>query len=144
MSVPPNAVLKNPNTYAAKYAWKIRKRLRIPPGTKRETACAFYRLKMGHGYTKSYLHRMGRSESDKCSCGALQSPQHLLLSCRKYSRERHCLREEGETRRLSLPLLLHTTKGIAATLSFLSQTGIGTRKWHLGQVEEEEVIDNDG
>ena len=138
------AVQKNPNTYAARFAWKIRKRLSIPSGTRRETACAFYRLKTGHGYTKSYLHRTGKSESDKCSCGAVQSPQHLLLSCRRYSRERSRLKEELGTGRLSLPLLLHTSKGITATLSFLSHTGIGTRKWHLGQMEEEQELENGG
>jgi len=138
------AVQKNPNTYAARFAWKIRKRLSIPSGTRRETACAFYRLKTGHGYTKSYLHRTGKSESDKCSCGAVQSPQHLLLSCRRYSRERSRLKKELGTGRLSLPLLLHTSKGITATLSFLSHTGIGTRKWHLGQMEEEQELEDGG
>ena len=134
----PGAVQKNPSTYAARYTWKIKKRLSIPSGTKRETACAFYRLKTGHGYTKSYLHKMGKSETDKCSCGARQTPQHLLLSCSKYSKERTRLVEELETSRLLLLLLLYTKKGISATLSFLSYTGIGTRKWYLGQVEEEE------
>ena len=33
--------------------------------------------------------------------------------------------------RPTLPLLLHTTSGIEATLAFLRETGIATRKWHL-------------
>ena len=45
--------------------------------------------------------------------------------------------EELETSRLLLLLLLHIKKGISATLSFLNYTEIGTRKWYLGQVEEE-------
>ncbi|KAF2626278.1 hypothetical protein BU25DRAFT_459804, partial [Macroventuria anomochaeta] len=49
------AINCNPSTYAAQYSWWIGKRLRIPPGTRRETASAFYQLKLGHGYNKAYL-----------------------------------------------------------------------------------------
>jgi len=52
--------------------------------------------------------------------------------------------EELETSRLLLPLLLYIKKSISATLSFLSYTGIGTRKWYLGQVEEEEEPEDRG
>jgi hypothetical protein len=51
----PNAIHRNPNTYAAKYSWKTRKKLSVPTGTRREIASAFYQLKIGHGYNKAYL-----------------------------------------------------------------------------------------
>ncbi|KAF2622300.1 hypothetical protein BU25DRAFT_463046 [Macroventuria anomochaeta] len=43
-----DAIICNPSAYAAQYSWRIGKRLRIPPGTRRETASAFYQLKLGH------------------------------------------------------------------------------------------------
>ena len=133
----PMAIQKNPRTYAAKFPWRIGKKLCIPQGTKRETASAFYQLKTGHGYNKSYLHRIGKSETDSCSCGARQTPEHLLLSCKRNSEARKKLVEEMGTHRLTLPLLLHSKQGIEKTLNFLERTRIGTRKWHLGQLEEE-------
>lgn len=133
----PSAVEKNSRTYAAKFLWRIGKKLCIPQGTKREIASAFYQLKTGHGYNKSYLHRIGKSETNCCSCGAVQTPEHLLLSCRRYSEARRALMKELDTNRLTLPLLLHSKQGIAATLSFLDRTRVATRKWHLGQLEEE-------
>jgi hypothetical protein len=57
ISATPAAILRNPSTYAAKFAWKSRKKLIIPMGTKREIASAFYQLKIGHSYNKAYLHQ---------------------------------------------------------------------------------------
>ena len=131
------ATRQNPRTYAAKFTWKIRKKLCIPQGTRRETASAFYQLKTGHGYNKSYLHRFNKTETNKCSCGVLQSPEHLLLSCKNYNIERRLLVKGVGSRRPTLPLLLHSKQGIKATLKFLAQTRIGTRKWYLGQVDED-------
>ena len=137
-STPP-ATLRNPNTYAAKYSWKIRKRLSVPMGTQRETASAFYQLKIGHGYNKAYLFRIGKADSPLCSCGAKQTPEHLLLSCKWLRADRKILRDELRKAQLTLSLLLHTKQGIAATLAFLSRTRVGTRKWYLGQVEDEQT-----
>ena len=130
------AIQKNPNTYAAKYSWKIRKKLVIPTGTKRETASTFFQLKTGHGYNKAFLHRIGKSDSPLCSCGAKQTPEHLLLSCKWIREDRKILSKDLDTKHMTLPLLLHTSKGIKATLAFINRTKIGTRKWHLGQTEE--------
>ena len=132
------AVKKNPNTYAANFRWRIRKRLAVPVGTKRLTASTFYQLKLGHGYLKAYLARIRKSDSSHCSCGAIQTANHLLLSCKWYRQERRQLKETLKERHLTLPLLLHTKKGIAATLTFLESTKVATRKWQLGHEEEEE------
>jgi ribonuclease HI len=132
------ATLRNQNTYAAKYSWKTRKKLSIPTGTKREIASAFYQLKLGHGYNKAYLHRIGQADSPLCSCGAKQTPEHLLLSCKWLRADRKILREDLCNKHLTLPLLLHTKQGITATLAFIGQTKVGTRKWHLGQVAADE------
>jgi hypothetical protein len=53
---------------------------------RRETASAFYQLKLGHGYNKAYLFRIGKADSLCFSCGALQTPAcvtywSLSLNC---------------------------------------------------------------
>ena len=125
-------------TYTKKYPWKLVSKIQIPPGTKRELASSLYQLKLGHGYFKSYLYQQSRSESDLCSCGKRETPEHLLLSCSELHTARKQLMVDLKCR-LSLPLLLHTKIGIEKTLGFLKATGIATRKWHLGRsrVEEE-------
>src|SRR5277367_6814324 len=105
----------------------------VPPHTPRTTTSAFYQLKLSHGYFKSYLAKRDKS-SDLCSCGAKQTPKHLLLSCKWYKEDRKELKETLKAR-LSLKLLLHTKKGVEGTLGFLRKTGICTRKWILG-IEE--------
>jgi ribonuclease HI len=60
ISATPAAILKNPSTYSARFAWKTSKKLIIPMGTKRELASAFYQLKIGHGYNKAYLIALAR------------------------------------------------------------------------------------
>jgi ribonuclease HI len=135
----PNAIHRNPNTYASKYSWKTRKKLSVPTGTRREIASAFYQLKIGHGYNKAYLFRMGKADSPLCSCGAKQSPDHLLLSCKWFNKDRRILRQDLNNAPLTLPLLLHTKQGIQATLAFITRTRVCTRKWHLGQEPDADV-----
>jgi hypothetical protein len=101
-------------------------------GTKREIASAFYQLKIGHSYNKAYLHRTDKLDSLNCSCGAKQTPEHLLLSCKWYNSDRQILRQDLDNSPLTLPLLLHTQRGIEAALAFISRTRVGTRKWYLG------------
>jgi hypothetical protein len=133
----PKAIRRNPNTYSNKFKWKIRKRLAIPIGTRRETASTFYQLKIGHGYFKSYLAGIDKCDSSCCSCGAKQTPEHLLLSCPLFSLARKELVNNLKEKKLTLPLLLHTKKGIAATLAFIESTKMATRKWHLGMEAED-------
>lgn len=130
----------NPASYAKKYQWKTstKMKLLVPKGTKRATSSAFYQLKIGHGYFKSYLHRLGHSETNTCSCGIKETPEHLLLTCSKLAAERRSLRTELKGIALSLPVLLHTSIGIEKTMAFLKSTGIATRKWHLQRREAEE------
>ena len=115
----------------------------MPQGTKRELASLFYQLKLGHGYLKSYLYRIGRSESDLCRYSKRETTEYLLLSCKQIDvvQVRAKLRDETQGLRLSLKLLMYTKIGIGKTLSFLKETRLYTRKWHLerGQEEAEEV-----
>jgi ribonuclease HI len=110
-------------------------RIRIPNTTKRELASAFYQLKLGHGYIKSYLYRFNISTNDRCRCGKRETPEHLLLDCPIYREPRNKLRSELGYKP-SLPILLNTSLGIEKTLEFLKTTRIATRRWHLEREEE--------
>jgi hypothetical protein len=79
-------------------------------GTKREIASAFYQLKIGHSYNKAYLHRTDKLDSLNCSCGAKQTPEHLLLSCKWYNSDRQILRQDLDNSLLTFPLLLVTRR----------------------------------
>ena len=98
----------------------------------RRTISAFYQLKIGHGYFKSYLKRVN-GESDLCRCGLRQTPGHLLLVCKEYRGQRRTLQEKLKGLRLTLPLLLHTKAAWGPTLTFLKETEISTRQWLLDQ-----------
>jgi hypothetical protein len=134
----PKAIQNNSGSYPARFPLQTRKKLLLPKGTKRELASTFYQLKTGHGYNKSYLYRIGKTDSNLCSCGIKQTPEHLLLRCIWYNNSRAKLKRNLGNKTLNLPLLLHTKKGIKETLEFLKETKIATRQWYLGQVEEEE------
>jgi hypothetical protein len=118
------AIHRNPSTYAAQYSWRIRKKLSVPMGTRRETASAFYKFRLGHGYNKAHLFCIGKADSPRCSCGAQQTPDHLLLSYKWLNHNHTILRNDLRNVRLTLPLLLHIKKGIQATLAFISWTKV--------------------
>ena len=125
----------NTTSYKKHFSWKLSSKLQLPTGTRRELASAFYQLKLGHGYLKSYLFRLGHSNSDQCQCGQKETSEHLLLSCPILLTARTKLQEELRGTRLSLQVLLHTKLGIEKTLAFLRETRIVTRKWHLERIE---------
>jgi ribonuclease HI len=132
--------------YKKQFLWKLRTKIQLPLGTKRELASAFFQLKLGHGYIRTYLYRLGHSNSDLCRCGKRETAEHLLLSCKELRVARKKLQDELLGTRLSLPILLHTKTGIEKTLGFLKETSIATRRWHLARQEEEveeEVDDED-
>jgi hypothetical protein len=87
-------------------------------------------LKLGHGYIRSYLHRLGHTDNDLCRCGKRETTTHLLLSCKEagIAKARAKLRNKMKRARLSLPLLIHTKIGIEKTLDFLKNTRLYTRK----------------
>ncbi|KAF1947687.1 hypothetical protein EJ02DRAFT_2058 [Clathrospora elynae] len=54
LEVAASLILIRPRVYETR-SWKIRKKLIIPMGTRRETASAFHQLRIGHSYNKAYL-----------------------------------------------------------------------------------------
>jgi ribonuclease HI len=77
----------NPHSYRKQFRWCLKSKLMVIADTPRKTAGAFYQLKIGHGYIKSYLYNIGHAVNDRCSCGAKETAEHLLLSCPKEDEE---------------------------------------------------------
>ena len=127
------------NSYSKIYPSKILSKIALPLGTNREHASALYQLKIGHGYIKSYLYQLGHVQNNRCTCGAIESPKHLLLECRVYNKERRVLfnkiKQVLRISNITLLALLHTKQGIESTLVFLKDTKISTRPWHTQRIE---------
>ena len=109
----------------------------------------YTQIKLGHGYFKLYLERLPAYNINLCNvCKVKQTPEHMLLNCRIYKAEQKTLKNavlqlkpksgSESNSKLSLKRLLCTGEGIRNTLAFLDQTKSATRKWVLGEIEEEE------
>jgi hypothetical protein len=57
---------------------------------------------------------------------SLQTPEHLLLHCKHYKKERKRIAEALDAPILTLRLLITTAKGSAALIAFLEKTKIAT------------------
>jgi hypothetical protein len=148
LAIPPRSTepSTNQHSYRREFPWKILSKPCVPQGTKREIASAFYQLKLGHGYFKSYLHKLGHTNNNRCRCGRQETPTHLLLSCPETGDARKVLKRnllKHQIRDFTIKSLLHTTKGVEATLDFLRTTKIATRPWHLQRAAEDENEDED-
>ncbi len=51
---------------------------------------AFFQLKLGKGYFKSFSKTIGKDKKGRCfrECNSIQTPKHLLLDCSLYKVER--------------------------------------------------------
>ena len=81
--------------------------------------------------------------NNKCRCGAIESPEHLLLACLLYREQRDQLFKElsyrrREDNRAELALL-YSAKASEKLLVFLKETRISIRSWHIKRIEEEET-----
>jgi len=98
------------------------------------TFSIFIQLKMKHDYFKSYLHRLSENNSNKCYkiCNARQTLKHLLLNCRHYRAEQRKLKKKAQLKNTDIILTLFIIKiERIATLKYLKNTWITTRKWLL-------------
>ena len=83
----------------------------------------------GHAYTgefrRSFLPHSEDPVNCPCNNEILQTREHLLRECTKYSQHRHILQEASET--IALPTLLGTKEGIQALIAFLKKSGAFSR-----------------
>jgi len=100
----------------------------------RLTFSIFIQLKMRHDYFKSYLHRLSENNLNKCyeTCNASQTSEHLLLNCKHYRSEQIKLKKKTQLKNTDIILTLFIIKiERIATLEYLKNTWITTRKWLL-------------
>jgi hypothetical protein len=120
------------------YPLATRKRIAIPISTKRATTSTFFQLKLRYSYLKSYLYRLGLVASNKYNYSKIETTKYLLLSYPLFKRARVKLKDNLNSNHLDLQLLLNTTTGINASISFINEIGICTRKYHLARELEED------
>ena len=111
---------------------KIAYKMQPLSGPKRVLA-AYHQLKLGKGFFKQFSKAIGKDDKGECfgSCRALQTPEHLLLHCKHYRKERKRIANTLDTPVLTLQQLFSTAKGSAALIDFLKETEIATAKWLL-------------
>jgi hypothetical protein len=91
---------------------------------------AFFQLKLGKGFFKSFSKTIGKDKEGKCfrDCSAVQTPKHLLLECKLYWEDRKEMQRQLNSS-LSLEKLFCIKKGRKVLFLFLSRTKIATREW---------------
>jgi hypothetical protein len=96
----------------------------------KRTQSAFYQLKFGKGFFKSFSKTIGKDAEGKCfgDCRFVQTPKHLILYCKHYREERKEM-EKKVGSRLCMGKLFCTKRGREALHRFLSVTHIATAKW---------------
>jgi hypothetical protein len=77
-----------------------------------------------------YTKAIGKGNRGECFGGynSLKTSQHFFLHCKHYAKEKRGLAKALHKPRLTLPLLLNTSKGSAALLGFLKETEIATAR----------------
>ena len=105
--------------------------------TDRRTWTAYIQLKLGHGYFRSYLHRIAQSDTDRCvgRCQGIQSPIHLYLSCQHYKEEQKELVSQLKDLYPRQPITIveiYAEKSRQIVYNYLKKTRIATREWLLG------------
>jgi hypothetical protein len=75
----------------------------------------FITLRLGHGYLKTYLKRIGQANSNLCRCGVKETAKHLLVTCSKYLTTWPAILKSG----LHLSLVLKSKENRAIVLQFI-------------------------
>jgi hypothetical protein len=113
--------------------------------TDRRTWTAYIQLKLGHGYFRSYLYRLSKSETNRCTGNykGIQSPIHLYLSCQHYRAEQKELKNklEGVSSQNITLADIYSEKNREVVYNYLKKTRIATKEWLQGQEEREEEIE---
>ncbi len=116
-------------------------------GKNRLIATTFCQLKLGHGYFNSYLSKLPNQEKNTCRapCKGYQNPEHFFKDCWHFREAQKILKEQLRDLPVNLKTLFTTKQGKEAVLEFIKTTKVATRRWRLGEEEEEErvVFDNE-
>ncbi|KAF2836119.1 hypothetical protein M501DRAFT_940379, partial [Patellaria atrata CBS 101060] len=103
---------------------------------------AYFQLKTGIGYFKTYSKVIGKDEEAKCfrNCQSLQIPIHLILHCTHYSKERNEMRMQIRSK-VTMAKLFCTKLGKQVLFKYIARTRISTARWliHAGDVDRVEL-----
>ena len=95
---------KHYSQYECRPKWKTKAKI-----LKKQIWSTYIQLKLGHGYFKSYLNRLPNYDTNICQfCNTKESPEHLLLFCRRYSQIRSKIKKEKQLNQLSSKILFDT------------------------------------
>ncbi|PQE08315.1 hypothetical protein CJF31_00009572 [Rutstroemia sp. NJR-2017a BVV2] len=94
-------------------------------------------LKIRYSYLKLYLYLLGYTSNNKYICEAKKTLEYLLLSCSLFSLAQIKLKDKLAINHLLFLLLLDTNPGIEASITYLSETNIYTRKYYLARELED-------
>jgi hypothetical protein len=119
----------NESSSASEFS-RMTKRKGFKTGTKiyntipsRQTTAALVRLRTGHCRLKRHLHRISVEDSPHCECNqGVETVEHFLLECRRYTRQRGRLREEARTGEMRADRLLGDPRNIAHTMEYVVTT----------------------
>lgn len=93
--------------------------LRIP----KPHTTAYIRLRTGHIGLNKHLHRIKKTESPSCKCGAPQETvEHYLTVCPCYNRARHVLRNSLGQKATLVPYLLTNQEARMHLMKFVKST----------------------
>ena len=108
----------------------------FPTGFPRSTQSAYIQLKTSRGYLKPYLRLIGTLQEDLCVvCNCKETTTHLLLYCKRYSKDREIVVKALKGLLLTIQTLLNTKIGRQALFSYLKSTGICTSKWATSAIQ---------
>jgi ribonuclease HI len=108
-------IIIKPNTV---YGTKLYK------GIPRQQAAQLARLRTGHCGLNQYLHRFGHADSPLCDCdnGAIETVNHYLLHCPRYSRQRAKLTRNVGVGGMRVEKLLGYREIVGNTLEYIKET----------------------
>lgn len=129
--------------------------------TKKELSARYLQLKSGHAVTGVHLMRIKKMQDARCWwCNdSRQSVAHLMLSCRKWRRERERMLHALEAKKIKIStrrneqdvLVLFGETAVEAVLRFIECTAVGKRaeanstqgldEWDVGLLEREGTDD---
>jgi ribonuclease HI len=104
----------------------------------KSTFSRLFQCRSGHAFTGEYYRAIDKPERGyECECGdaALQTRDHILTTCITHERYRYILRAASLS--LSIPNLLGTKEGIAATGAFIRKSGAFSRPATLDPVDHD-------
>ncbi|CAG2189227.1 unnamed protein product [Mytilus edulis] len=100
----------------------------------------FAQLRTGYTELNYYKNRVGQTNAiESCNCGAPETPQHFLLECPYYEKERedmlHQISKEVGVRNLNLATMLTRLDG-----ENTEETKPNYKQWHITLTERADLI----